>query len=991
MSDFPLLLAGPILRRVEPDIVSVWVATPESCKVKLQVYTGLMRASQLTGATTVAEAEVQTIRFGAELHLAVVLARPKPALMPEQNYSYNVTLSGASGTRDLAALHFLEDCRIGDDGDVVKDDRKPGKVNLAMGYQPDFLPSFALPPLKLTDLRVIHGSCRRANKDNPDGLAWVDDFIAGARTDPKRRPHQLLLTGDQIYADDVSRPMLEMLSLVSKFLIGGKRDASDDLIPIEELPVAGKKWPADVVHFPVGYRMTLTLNEAKLTSHDGHSHLLSFGEYCAMYLFSWSNACWPHELPPVEAFLPPMPWEGLIPSELKRPHILAPEEDFVKPGDAEAVKRTRKSIAADHKALNELRRILPRVRRALANVPTYMMFDDHEVTDDWNLNPIWRDRVYTSPLGRTILRNGLLAYALFQGWGNDPAKFERAIPDPEGETGLLFGLDQKFEPDLDKLKITDDLRVHFASHQFTLSEKATLTKKGSNWHIEDPESKSEFIVVKGTDKLKVFGNLPQAVLLDSAAKLFPPTGIDESVADKIDTLLGLDGKDPPVRWHYSYKGPKHLLLAIDNRTRRSFVSRLGPPGNVSAAAMKEQVPDGPLPAGIEVAVVVAPLPVLGPPVLDDLLAPLIYRIFDLTAYSDLAKHPGTKDMPGTNPDAIEAWAFDPKTFETLLARLESYKRVVLLSGDVHYASSQVMSYWRDLLASASAEFIADLDQGKLPEGVRKSLLEKGTKLSENATLSVQTPGSRWLITDKDGKSVIRKENGKLVIHRTENAPARFAQFTSSGMRNVMPWYIRQVDRSLAFGQRLIRANIGTERLGWDKNTPDPMQIPEGAEVVPALRRRLGTSPVLVPTEGWPENAAVNPAHPPDWSWRVDVLRDQRPDSERPKPAQPELLDPANPAADIAPNVDGYRRVVVRQARQLDRLNNSRQIQFERTNLGLVRFEERSGVLHAIHEIYSVHEDASNPDQPELYTLHVTALDTPAEVKPQAKFTPGGGA
>jgi hypothetical protein len=59
----------------------------------------------------------------------------------------------------------------------------------------------------------------------------------------------------------------------------------------------------------------------------------------------------------------------------------------------------------------------------LANIPTYMIFDDHEVTDDWNLTRDWIDRVQTSPLGVTVLRNGLLSYALFQAWGNDPAGF----------------------------------------------------------------------------------------------------------------------------------------------------------------------------------------------------------------------------------------------------------------------------------------------------------------------------------------------------------------------------------------------------------------------------------------------------------------------------------------------------------------------------------------------------------------------------------------
>ena len=69
-----------------------------------------------------------------------------------------------------------------------------------------------------------------------------------------------------------------------------------------------------------------------------------------------------------------------------------------------------------------------KVRRAMANVPTYMMWDDHEVTDDWNLNPMWRDRVMTNPLGRAIIRNGMLAFALFQGWGNDPEKYTQGKP-----------------------------------------------------------------------------------------------------------------------------------------------------------------------------------------------------------------------------------------------------------------------------------------------------------------------------------------------------------------------------------------------------------------------------------------------------------------------------------------------------------------------------------------------------------------------------------
>ena len=50
-----------------------------------------------------------------------------------------------------------------------------------------------------------------------------------------------------------------------------------------------------------------------------------------------------------------------------------------------------------------------------------MVFDDHEVTDDWNLNKKWERRVKKLG-GNAVLANGLAAYWAFQGWGNDPER-----------------------------------------------------------------------------------------------------------------------------------------------------------------------------------------------------------------------------------------------------------------------------------------------------------------------------------------------------------------------------------------------------------------------------------------------------------------------------------------------------------------------------------------------------------------------------------------
>jgi hypothetical protein len=61
-------------------------------------------------------------------------------------------------------------------------------------------------------------------------------------------------------------------------------------------------------------------------------------------------------------------------------------------------------------------------------------------------------------------------------------------------------------------------------------------------------------------------------------------------------------------------------------------------------------------------------------------------------------------MQGTNPDAIEAWTFDPESQEELLKRLAPFKKIIFLSGDVHYASSQRLAYWTKGNTKATACF-----------------------------------------------------------------------------------------------------------------------------------------------------------------------------------------------------------------------------------------------------------------------------------------------
>jgi hypothetical protein len=53
-----------------------------------------------------------------------------------------------------------------------------------------------------------------------------------------------------------------------------------------------------------------------------------------------------------------------------------------------------------------------------------MICDDHEITDDWNINKKWCDDVEQSSCGKQIISNGLVTYWAFQAWGNDPDSFD---------------------------------------------------------------------------------------------------------------------------------------------------------------------------------------------------------------------------------------------------------------------------------------------------------------------------------------------------------------------------------------------------------------------------------------------------------------------------------------------------------------------------------------------------------------------------------------
>ena len=103
--DLPLLLAGPILRRVEPTLVSVWVALRESATVTLTLWQDRVTAGSGGVFLSSEPPGTRTLRVGKQLHIALATNKiPKTSprvLQPGRAYSYDISIKTATEIRTL--------------------------------------------------------------------------------------------------------------------------------------------------------------------------------------------------------------------------------------------------------------------------------------------------------------------------------------------------------------------------------------------------------------------------------------------------------------------------------------------------------------------------------------------------------------------------------------------------------------------------------------------------------------------------------------------------------------------------------------------------------------------------------------------------------------------------------------------------------------------------------------------------------------------------
>ena len=405
----PLILAGPILRRVESTRVIIWLATSQPVELKGHLFkiekkdrvptnSSLIKETAYNGYTYEkldCQPNMTSAQLGENLYIYLLEFLSEDTPFPLNTFiGYNLFLDQGNRIYDLKDLGLLDT------------DHPFGIV-----YKPFVLPTFIIK--KGGTSQFLYGSCRKLHGKGRDALAGSEKIVFKTACDLETRPHALFLMGDQIYADDVAGPILPFLMKLGNHLMGHKQ--KEELSSLESrlsFP------PFNQAINKLYGRQYIATEFAKFTSNHASNHLITFGEYAAMYLMSWSPALW--ELFFKEGGFQPF-------NQMKAANNIytvfpADEPHFIKNYKTEN-KVLKKTYKNELKNLSNFSKGVASVQRLLANVPTYMIFDDHDLTDDWNLSPDWTHNVRRSRLGRHIIANGLTAYWAFQGWGNSPEDF----------------------------------------------------------------------------------------------------------------------------------------------------------------------------------------------------------------------------------------------------------------------------------------------------------------------------------------------------------------------------------------------------------------------------------------------------------------------------------------------------------------------------------------------------------------------------------------
>ncbi len=132
------------------------------------------------------------------------------------------------------------------------------------------------------------------------------------------------------------------------------------------------------------------------------------------------------------------------------------------------------------------------VRQVFAVMPTYMIFDDHDVINNWNISPQWRASMLQHGQEQ-VLVDGLIAYWVYQGWGNLVSREQTDHP----LLTIMQEAEQSGEDALERLR--------------TYIKREVYRKSDGHWHYTIPTTPPIFVVNARTERTTVFTDYPDDI------------------------------------------------------------------------------------------------------------------------------------------------------------------------------------------------------------------------------------------------------------------------------------------------------------------------------------------------------------------------------------------------------------------------------------------------------------------------------------------------
>jgi hypothetical protein len=673
LAELPVVLAGPIVRKVmvedqkdelgqviEEASVSVWLAMKENRRVCLKLYD---RDSQIDHFVSECAEPVQ---IGDHIY-AILVTIPLSKITTNTDkieYGMRYFYELVFGEVGSATLPYNSSTDLWTQGIVSNSsDWATRRATLLIGSHTKLF--FETPAFRKDQFYVSHASCRKPHgghyKEEKDALELLFHEMKAIEEAPvlgkPKFPQQLFLTGDQIYADDVDCGLFGMIQKMIPVLYNSSYD-----------PEKYFSGSISSDEFKMGYRMETvnTYGGFEQEAPYGQNHLLHEAEFYLMYLFVWSDVLWPETLPTftelysnadVDLYADKFEFTKVIVAGEFLGYWIANGtardffesiEDLNKNGyyflSNTELYKVKEDFLFKRDHIDSFRQGLPKVRKVFAHVPTYMMFDDHDVTDDWFINKEWSQKVLgdsTNPnniqlgreLGRYIISNGLMAYSIFQGWGNKPSDFE-SIKNATGATiskGVIEKIGDWYEQIVDV--INHDYTSGFETLRFPLKDDL----------IPTIEADSDFTYANSN-----------GLRLNSA-----------------------------INWNYQFDCGLYKVVIIDTRTKRGFVPHKDVPAClICSNHIGEQIPIVDSYDSNEFTLLISPAPAMGIEGIES-----IQEKITSTGYfwGHLKKTIAGADA--------ESWFSQPIAWDALFYGLINAKQLVVLSGDVHYGFAQQTMMW----------------------------------------------------------------------------------------------------------------------------------------------------------------------------------------------------------------------------------------------------------------------------------------------------------